>query len=404
MDLTKREIPIELLGNTALDPYYGSVSAARGAMFVSQIGQSPVVEKSEPRRIMTGMEMRYAEHTFDVRFPVDCTLLRVIRKYPAGYGNDAIKATPVTTLFYESYYDEYKEVGIINVPDFISHHQEFGFPLKKDPNVWGNLAEGELFAKDTIIAKSTAVKDDGLYGMGVNANVAFMSLPGTIEDGMIFAREYLEEHFSPRTYTNAVIGAGKKAFLLNLYGDDTHYKPFPDIGERIREDGVIFAVRDLDDDLSPAEMTPRALREFDRTFDRGVIGSPGSIVKDIRVFRDDRQNPSFTPTGMDTQLRKYYDALSDYYSQVLKFYYNLKGKRKERLRITEEFYQLVVEALIYLPQDSRKRKLTRMYRLEQLDEWRVELTYETKRIPGEAYKFSDFFGGLDCRSEFPSVY
>lgn len=397
----EREIPIELLGHAALDPFYGNTSAARGAMFLSHIGQAPIVEGNEPRRIMTGVELRYAQHTFDVRFPVDCILLNMIRKYPAGYGNDSIKHNPVTTLFYEDFYDEFREVGIIHVPEYFSLHQEFGYELKKDKELWSSLTPGNTYGKDLVIAKSSAVKDNGLYGMGVNATTAFMSLPGTIEDGMIFSKEYFSEYLAPRTYTTAIAGAGKRSFFLNLYGDDDNYKPFPDIGQRIRPDGIIFATREHDDNISPAELTARALREVDRTFDRTVIGTPGSIVKDIKVFHDERQNPSFTPTGMDTQLRKYYDALCEYYKSVMKFYYGLKGKRKDTLRITPEFRQLVVEALMFLPQDFRKRKLTRMHRLDQLDEWRVELTYETIKMPGEAFKATDYAGGLRSTREFP---
>ena len=81
-----------------------------------------------------------------------------------------------------------------------------------------------------------------------------------------------------------------------------------------------------------------------------------------------------------------------------------EAKRKDTLRITPEFRQLVVEALMFLPQDFRKRKLTRMHRLDQLDEWRVELTYETIKMPGEAFKATDYAGGLQSTREFPSIY
>ncbi|MFO5890522.1 hypothetical protein ACLBSJ_32400, partial [Klebsiella pneumoniae] len=90
------------------------------------------------------------------------------------------------------------------------------------------------------------------------------------------------------------------------------YKPFPDIGDVIRPDGVIFAIRDHDDDLAPAEMTPRALRTLDRTFDRAVIGTPGAKVIDIDIWRDERVNPSPTPTGKDAQLVKYHTPLTSY--------------------------------------------------------------------------------------------
>lgn len=393
-NLTHREIDATLLGQAALDPFYGTTSSARGAMLLSHQGQSPLINGNEPRRHMTGMEMRYAEHTFDVRFPEDCQILHVIRKYPtSSMGGSGIRQNPITTIVYEHYYDPFKTVGILHVPEYLSFHQDFGYRLEKRPDVWENLREGQMFAKDTVIASSNAVKENGLYGMGVNANVAFMSMPGTIEDGFIFSSEFLEEKMSPRTYNEAVQNSGRKAFFLNMYGTDEIYQPFPDIGQAIRPDGVIFAVRDLDSDLSPAEMTSRALRTLDRTFDRAVIGEPGARVVDINVYHDDRVNPSHTPLGMDGQLRKYYNALANYHKEILKVYNQLRGRRKDNLRITPEFSQLVLEAQIHLPVPDGTRKLSRMYRLEPLDEWRVGITYESTKKPSGAYKATDFHGG-----------
>ncbi len=110
---------------------------------------------------------------------------------------------------------------------------------------------------------------------------------------------------------------------------------------------------------------------------------------------------------METQLRKYYDALKKYHSEIISINRGLLGRRKDKLRCTPEFQQLVVEAMTFLPQDLKKRKLSRMYRLEQLDEWRVEITYATARIPSNAAKYSDTKGGkgIACvikpRSEMP---
>lgn len=387
-----RNLKMRYLGHAALDPYYGVTSAARAAMFLTHIGQAPVVEGNEPRRVMTGAEMNFAETAFNISIPKDCTILNVIRKYPTGHGAGAIQHNPVTTIIYEDFYDEFKQIGVLHVPEYMSYHQTFGFKLDKSKEVWDTLRPGEMIAKGTVLAKSTTVKDNGLLGQGVNVEACFISAPGTIEDGFIISEEILAA-LTPRAYTTAVGGCGRKAYFLNMYGDDKVYKPFPDIGEKIRADGVIFAVRDLDDDLAPAEMTTRALRELDRTFDRAVIGEPGSIVKDIKVFMDDRQNPSYIPMGMDGQLRKYYSALSNYYREIIKIYRALQARRKDRLRITEDFSTLLVEAMIYLPQPADQRKLTRSYRLDTLDECRVEITYETLKTPGGAFKLTDFHGG-----------
>lgn len=388
MKRVDRETKLRYVGHASIDPFMGTTSAARGAMLLGQVTQAPVIKGAEPRIFQTGSELRFGEHSFDIRIPEDSQILSVLRKYPTGHGSEAIKHNPEVTIFYEHFYDEYKTVGIVKVPEYMSFHQTFGFKLNKSKEIWDSIHPGAMVQKDTILAQSIGKSVDGHFCPGMNVNTCFMSHHATIEDGFLISEEILDE-FAPTTYGTAIGSCGKKSFLLNAYGT----KPFPDIGERIRDDGVVFAMRDLSDDLSPAEMTKRALTDIDRTFDRVVIGEPGAIVKDIRVFRDERQNPSFTPSGMETQLVKYYDALCHYYREVLKLYNSLKYKRKDRLRITDEFNQLVVEAMIYLPQAEGQRKLSRMYRLDPLDEWRVEITYESQRKAGGAYKISDLVGG-----------
>lgn len=392
MKRVARQIKYQYAGNAIIDPWLGTTSAARGAMLLGQITQSPLIKGAEPRIFQTGGELRFGEYSFDVRMPEDAQILSIMRKYPTGLGADSIKHNPETTIFYEHFYDQHKTVGVLRVPEYMSFHQTFGFKLVKDRDVWERLQQpNAMIAKDEVISRSIGLSADGHMCTGINANVCFMSHFAGIEDGFLASNEILEE-FAPTAYGTAIASCGRKSFFLNVYGN----KPFPDIGERIRPDGVVFATRDLDVDLSPAEMTPRALREIDRTLDRVVIGEPGAIVKDIKVYRDERQNPSFTPTGMEKQLTKYYDALCTYYRDVLKFYSTLKAdraRRRSELLITDEFNQLIVEAMIYLPQAEKQRKLTRMWRLEPLDEWRVEITYESLKEPGGAYKITDHHGG-----------
>lgn len=401
MTRQKREIGVDLLGQTALDPWYGTTSAARGAMFTTHIGQAPIPAGNEPRRIMTGVELRYSQHTFDIRFPVDCTVLHVIRKYPTGLGADSIRHNPLTTMIYEDYYDRNKRLGVVQLPDFNSLHQDFGYDYIKRPSIMERLSTSDspMFEKDEVIAHSPAVRENGQYGMGMQASVVFISDPGTIEDGFWVSKSFLKR-MTPKVFNTFKGSSGRKQFFLNLYGTDTIYKPFPDIGQAIREDGVIFATRDLDDNLAPADMTPRALRTIDWIFDKPTIGKPGAIVKDITVYHDNRTNPVHTPAGMDYQLRKYYNSACAYYTELLNIYHKIRNRRgkdphgnKWLLEITPEFSQLLVEAQIYLPVPENARKLSKMFRLEPLDEWMVEITTEAQMDPDNGYKATDGHGG-----------
>lgn len=309
--------------------------------------------------------------------------------------------------FQGNFYCQFKTIGVIHVPEFNTMHQDFGYRYQRRDDIWERLNNKEqYFAKDDVIAASSAVKANGLYGMGLHMKAAFMSHPGTIEDGFVFSRQALQR-MTTTTYSTYVASSGRKAILLNLYGDDNNYKPFPDIGQRIREDGVVMCMREISDDLSPADMTPRALRTIDYTFDRPFVGKPGSKVVDIDVYRDTRVNPSAVPTGMDRQMNKYYDARSAYYREVLAIDAAFRKRRGANYMKTPQFSQLVADALIYLPTPDNQRKLSRMFRLEPLDEYRVEVTCESEMDPANGYKSTDFFGGkgVTCKivdeSEMP---
>lgn len=390
----RKEIGVDLLGINALDPYFRHNSSPRKAMTATQTGQAPVIDGNEPRRILTGVEPQYAEATFDVSFPCDATVLQVIRKFQPGLGKGSIPHNPVTAILYEDYYDPHKTVGVILYQDYASYHQDFGFRYKRVQDNWDHLTPGATFAKGTRLGVSPAVKENDMYGYGLEAEVAFMSVPGTIEDGFVVSESFIDK-MTPTVYNSLVANWGRKMFPLNLYGDDDYYKPFPDVGQKIREDGLVFALRDTDDDLSVADMTPRALREVDYTFDRLLYGKANAVVADINVYHDDKLNPASTPIGMDAHARKYYDAQCRFYQALLNEYNKLKKRRGHRLKITPEFNRLLVEAQIFLPTPNTPgvRKLIRMHRLEILDEWRVELTYEHKVKTGDGNKLTDMAGG-----------
>lgn len=397
-DVPYDPLPPEVLGVNGLDPFVKNTSAARKAMFASHIGQAPIVSDNEPRRIFAGTEFKFAQETFDVKFPCDATVLNVINKYPVGQSRDSIRENPEVTIIYEDYYCPYRTIGVLHLPKYGSYHQEFGFPYIVRDDIKQRLVPGETFEKDTVIATSTAVKANGGYGMGAQAEVAFMSHPGTIEDGMVMSESFLKR-MTPTTYTTLVGSWGKRNFPLNLYGDETYYKPFPDIGETIHPSGLVMAFRQINPETGIAEMTPRALRTVDHSYDRPLWGKGSARVVDIKVYHDDRLNPSFTPVGMDTHARKYYDALAHYYRQLLNKYNELKRKRGNTLRITPQFNRLLVEAQLYLPverkynEEKLPRKLTRTHRLETMDEWRVELTFAHDLPTDEGYKMTDTFGG-----------
>lgn len=401
------ELRPEFLSINSLNPWPGHDSSSRGTMFSSShAGQCLQIKGATPRRCQTGTEREFGRFTFKIKAPCDMNILKVIPKYPQRLGVDRIKENPSTLVIYENI--KTKEIGFIDLIRFSTAtdnlHQHFGFRYKftEAENL---LYQGAKIEKGTVIADSPAIDKYGNYRYGAETNVAFMSVPGIIEDGIVVSESYLDR-IATTGFEKRTASWGKQFYPLNLYGDNETYKPFPDIGDRIRDDGLLFALRPYDELLGPVEMNPAALQEPDYIFDKLVYGVPGAKVADVTVHHDDTQRTEPTPAGMEVQTGKYLEALTKYYDDILDLHADLVIRRGKGVKTTPEFHRLIVEAISdrgprdnpYLKKlgrrtETTKRKVQKMHRRVPLDDWRVEIAFEYEVIPTIGYKLTDCHGG-----------
>lgn len=378
----------DLLGVNGLNPFKGHNSSSREQMFSSHIGQTLVVKGGTERRIQTGMEREYAKYTFSVKMPVDGEIIRVIERYRNKIGMDTIAFNPQTLIIYEDV--NTKQIGMVNIPNYCSMHQYFGFEYKARPAL-SEVRAGAFIAKDTILLDSPSVTDDGGYKYGVECNVAYMTHPAVSEDGILISSDVLPR-FGFKTYESRTVEWGSKRFPLNLYGDIDNFKPFPDIGDRIRPDGILMALRNYDKELAPVEQGINDLMEPDFTFDKltYAAGEGGRIV-DIRIQHDNANSQNVATAGMEVQPEKYDHARRQFYQDIVTEYQRLKRERGEGLQLTEEFHRMVVEALAVV--DNDPQRIIKLYRQAPLDDWRIEFIIEYDITPTIGFKLTDCHGG-----------
>lgn len=402
------QIHRELLGVLGLSPFDAYDSASRKQMFASHISQALVIEGSTERFIQTGMEREYGKYTFNVKMPVDAEIIQVIQRYPRTIDESSIGHNPETLIIYEDV--ETKEVGCLSLVDYFSHHQYFGFAYQRRTGVLNKLRAGEFIKKGEILLDSPSVTEQGGYKYGRECNVAFMSHPAVAEDGFIVSRDLLPK-FRFKTYETRVVEWGSKHYPLNLYGDELTYKPHPDIGDLVRADGVLMALRPHSENFAPVEMSVRRTREIDAVFDTcyyaagpGEVKDNGHVISgrviDIRVMHDPESAVPTTPVGMEAQTKRYNDARLRYYQQIYSTYQTLKRTRQNKLNITHEFNRLVVEAISVLgaikPMAANKESPERVSKLHRgipLDDWRVEFVIEYTVEPTIGFKLTDTHGG-----------
>lgn len=387
----------ELASSGGWNPTIMHDSSARVQMMGSHLSQALPVIGCETRRILTGMEREFGRATFDVSMPCNAEIIKVIQKYPPTIGAGGIKKNPTTLIVYMD--ADTKQFDVLEFNNYHCMHQHFGFNyvFTKDMK---RIVPGARIPAGTVLGRSPTLDEMGNYRLGVNARVVMMSLPGIIEDGVIASKSYCKKN-TTHCIESRDRSWGKNWFPLNLYGTDEVYKPFPDIGDTIRDDGLIFALRRVpqDDDiiLAPLLMSNAALREVDYFFDRCEYGQPGAVVTNITVRHDDKPHPP-TPAMMAVQTKKYYDAECLYHQSILDCHQQLFRRHREHLNISPKFQSLLREARMYLPCDIR-RKSTQMYQLQPLDDWRVDLTYEYDFEPTIGSKVTGLHGdkGVICQ-------
>lgn len=378
-----------LLGSNSLNPYHQHTSSNRGAMLSNHLGQMLVLNGGTERSIQTGYEREYAKYTFNVSMPCNGLIIDIIERYRKALGKDSIEENPQTIIVYEDM--DTKQIGIVNLTAFCSNHQYFGFRYKTSEG-YKHIRVGAMIKEGTIFLNSPSVTPDGGYKFGIQANISYMTHPATSEDGILICRDFLPK-LGFNTYETRIVEWGSKKFALNCYGDENNYKPFPDIGERIREDGVLMALRSYDPiELSIVEQSVRATLEVDYTFDNTVyVNGPGGRVVDIRIHHD-LHNYNHAESHMDNQAQRYDAARRQFYKRIVDVWKRLYKMRGEALQITPEFSRLVVEAQSVVSEGIGQR-VSKIYRQEPLDDYRVEFVVEYDIEPGIGFKLTDCFGG-----------
>lgn len=382
------ELNPELLGVAALNPFMMHDSSSRLAMFCSHISQSLVVKGATVKRTLSMVEREYAKYTHSIKMPCNATILKIIEKYPKTLGTDNIAENPTYTIIYENTDSPIREIGVLHLERHHCIHQYFGFRYTFRPIV-RELRQGMHIPAGTVLADSPAVTEDGDYKFGVGVNVALLPLPGVIEDGIIISDECLKR-FTTMGYGVRTVSWGKNRYPLNLYGDEKNYKPFPDIGERTRADGLLVATRQYDEMMAVTDMTPDALRRVGQ-FDKTIYGIPNARVVDI-VIRKGSSLRSNIPTGMSEQCLKYYRKTHQYHEALLAEYYHLKGKRKESLHVSPQLNQLLVESMALTNNDPKSRVIHTMNGAP-IDEWMVDIIFEYEIVPTIGFKFTCTNGG-----------
>lgn len=366
--------PEYVLGKGLKQPFSNTNSASRKIMFSAQDEQILSLMKPEPALIQTGYENEFGRYSSSfVKAPVDYEVIAKIPKF--SYCPDI------------QYITVLKEVGADNytIVERKSHHhitESYGYLLNNDKV--DNTQIGGLIKKDEVLTKSTSYDQYNNRQDGVNLITAYMTLHETTEDGIVVSKSAAEKLAAPLIRKVFII-INDNDIPLNLYGDETVYKSFPDIGEPIKN-GLLCALRR--EKKEEALFTLSYQRLQDILISDEKFTPDNGVVVDINIACNN-------PEGLQ----------GSFYNSQLNFYHN------ELLK----YSKAIVEVLAPIVNNKENKCSYDMqklyhhnYRILKGDKWVKEKTFTNTVLEidvlsidslGQGDKLTDRYGGKGVVSE-----
>ena len=384
------ELKPELIGAMSINPWLPGISGGRMQMFSSHIGQVPEVKGHTPAGCMSGVEYEYAKYTHRIVAEHDMHVLKVINGYREDNTFDSVKNTS-TIIIYEADFPKADgstetEIDYLEIPAYHMGNTRFGMQYVMKTKI------REYIPKGTVLAEAKTVTEDTGWEYGIEATTALMTIEEVIEDGYRITESFCEK-MSIDQYQVFDIQFGKNKFPLNVYGDEKNYKVFPDIGTKIRDDGVIMALRKHPSAGTVMGMSAKACSMVNHMFDTVYrCGAENAEVVDVQVYHDYtldgnvRAKRSNIPEEISSQPNRYLTNRRIGYSEIAKFYKQMVGDRDQsRLNLRPKFNNLVRDALVHLAgspsQPSWLRgdysKHVRMWRNKYIDDWFVRIVVKS---------------------------
>lgn len=395
--MAKTEIKLEFLGTAGINSFIAQTSSPRAVMDNSHFSSKLPLIAPDEKIVKSGIEYELAKYINDIKTDHDCVVKAIIPRYKE-YG---ISEVPTYTLLVEYEENDQLFLDYIDINTFNSTHSFFGYKLHPTEAL-KNITYNGIIPKDTILAKTDSYGKNGSYNYGLNVNVAFMSHPSVSEDGFVVSESFIKRA-KFNSIVKRVINITKDTIPVNLYGDKDVFKFIPNIGEKVREDGLLCALRERNDWFSISDLNDTNISEVDVTFDNLVYVNPNSTVLDIKVIRGNYNKQEFS-SKITQQLDTYAEMLNNYYRNVVSKFEQIINEKKTiygsnySVRLTPRLNRFITDSMIKLMSiGSNKYKLC--YRKLPIDQYRVEITTISTIEPNIGFKLTDIHAakGVICR-------
>lgn len=389
--LENTKAPVELLGLAGLmNPLIDHTSSQRGVMFSNHLAQAQVVHGCEFPMLCSGFEALVGDYEYDsTERDQDIQVRHIIPRFITQIGMSPIKFNPYYTIIYRG--DRDGKVSYFNREEYTFRSNRYGYKNQHLNQML--LNSGNFIPKETKLSTSPAHQGNK-YCMGVNLNVAYMSLPQVTEDAFVIS-ESAARKLSSTGIDQISFQILPNQIPLNLYGNELEYKFMPDVGEIVNEDCVVCALRTPTPDTILSDISQESLTRIQPLHDSKFYVPKGSEIIDIQVVVN-RKCRVKTPREVFSQVQKYRDAINAYNLKVWEAYQETVREGRE---ITPEFSTLVENAMkslladgVHVPGFTKRADITLCRKKEPIPWIHVQITYKYTHNVQKGFKLSGFCG------------
>lgn len=291
-DIEKRASEVtklSLFGASALG-FPDKISTVRGVMATRHTSQRVVLDHPEFARVYTGAENEFGDRSsWNIRAKDDYQLIKTFKKFKDS------PVSPIAYIFKNLRTGKYSCEVVKPAHNLV---EKYGF--KMNNCVQGKFNDGDILPQGTPIAQSTSYVN-GNYCGGRNIRFLYTVLPQLTEDALIISETAAKE-LEYNMVDIVTINIKQTSYLLNMYGNENIYKPFPNIGEEIHG-GKLCSIRENSYMSSASEA--RIPHINDTTYYSHGVVVDMDIYSNVEVEND--------------QFNYYHNQIKEWYSDIYAF-------------------------------------------------------------------------------------
>ena len=284
------EKPDYMLGKGLQMPFAASNSGSRKLMFGTQLEHRLPLLHPEVAFIQTGYETEFGKHSSSyIQAQENMKLIAKIPKF---------SWSPMHHYYLIFLGTDTNTIHIIERKEYKHITENYGYLINN--TILDSSEIGAEFKAGSVIQKSMAFDEYDNRMDGCNMLTMYAACEETMEDAIVISESASKRLASPLVKKVSIV-INDNDIPLNLYGDISRYKIFPDIGEESKNSILCGLRREKKEECLFSQSYAR-LRELSISDERYTVS--GRVV-DVDIYCN--SPAKLSEYEHNTQLRKYYD-------------------------------------------------------------------------------------------------